>query len=230
MSLLVALEGIDGAGKGTQAKRLAERCTAAGIAAAVVSFPRYEATLFGRAIGDYLNGRFGALEVVNPFLVSLLYAGDRFESRRVLSEAIAQNEIVILDRYVASNLAHQAAKVPDAERAELLDWIRRVEHGVFELPEPDLVLLLDVPVPEARQRIASKGQRSYTDQAADLHEADTPYLQTVRAIYLQLADQERNWNRIPAETEGRLRSIDEIAEDIWQAVTARRGPTDVKRT
>lgn len=226
MSFLIALEGIDGSGKGTQARRLDERLDEAGIKAALLSFPRYEATLFGQSIGDYLNGRFGALDEVSPYLVSLLYAGDRFESRRILSEALAHNEIVILDRYVPSNLAHQGAKVPEAQRAELLDWIRRVEYGIFELPRPDLVLLLDVPVAEGQKRIAAKAQRSYTERAADLHEADAGYLQRVREVYLQLADEEPNWHRIAAEADDRLRTVDEIAEEVWQTVRARQRRTE----
>src|SRR5947209_2867214 len=87
--------------------------------AGLLSFPRYQATLFGRAVGDFLNGRFGSLEEVHPFLVSLLFAGDRFESKSVLLDAIETHDVVVLDRYVYSNVAHQASKCEGAERAEL---------------------------------------------------------------------------------------------------------------
>src|SRR5436309_12852628 len=103
--MLIAIEGIDGSGKGTQARRLIERLAASGRRAALLSFPRYGETLFGRAIGEFLNGRFGTLDQVHPFLASLLYAGDRFESRRLLAELLATHDVVVLDRYVASHLA-----------------------------------------------------------------------------------------------------------------------------
>src|SRR5258708_39110698 len=115
--MLIDLEGIDGSGKGTQARVLCDRFAQAGVSAALVSFPRYEATRFGRAVGEFLNGRFGSLQQVHPFLVSLLFAGDRFESKEFLVQAIKSHAVVVLDRYVPSNVAHQASKVEGPDRA-----------------------------------------------------------------------------------------------------------------
>ncbi|MFM7836280.1 MAG: thymidylate kinase, partial [Planctomycetaceae bacterium] len=106
MARLIAIEGIDGAGKGTQASRLKESLAARGLRAAVLQFPRYSATSFGAAIGDFLNGRFGTLAEVHPQLAAVLYAGDRFESRGLLLELMEQHDVVVLDRFVGSNLAH----------------------------------------------------------------------------------------------------------------------------
>lgn len=221
MGRLVAIEGIDGSGKGTQAKRLRETLAARGRSVALLSFPRYESTLFGRAIGNYLNGRFGELEAVSPYLAAVLFAGDRFESRSLLLEAIAANDVVILDRYVASNVAHQGAKLPESERAELGDWILRLEHEVFGLPRADVVVLLDLPVDLAQKQIAEKSARSYTDQAADLHEADTAYLTATRNAYLDLAAREPGWRTIDCTTDdsaNAVRPIEEIAEELLAIV------------
>src|SRR5579872_3745025 len=109
--MLIDIEGIDGSGKGTQARLLTDRLLASGVSATLVSFPRYDATLFGKAVGEFLNGEFGSLDTVHPFLVSLLFAGDRFESKAYLLEAMRTSQIVVLDRYVPSNVAHQAAKL-----------------------------------------------------------------------------------------------------------------------
>src|SRR5262245_38670497 len=154
--MLIAIEGIDGSGKGTQAQRLVDRLGAAGVRRALVSFPRYRETLFGGAIGEFLNGAFGSLHEVHPFLASLLYAGDRFESRGHLSQLLASNDVVVLDRYVASNLAHQGAKLDGAAQRDLLDRIAHIEHDVFGLPRADLTLLLDLPAPLAQSLIARK--------------------------------------------------------------------------
>ena len=108
---LVALEGIDGSGKGTQAERLVKRLSESGVAAELISFPRYQDTFFGKVAGSFLHGDFGSLEEVHPFLVSLLFAGDRFESRPLLTAALARCEVVVLDRYVAWNIAHQGLKL-----------------------------------------------------------------------------------------------------------------------
>jgi len=222
LALLVAIEGIDGSGKGTQSRQLHKRIEESGARGALISFPRYDDTLFGKAVGDFLNGRFGTLEEVSPFLVSLLYAGDRFESRDLLLDALDRNDVVVLDRYVASNLAHQAAKLSGAEREELIGWICRIEHEIFLLPSPDLVLLLDLPVSEAQQLIATKQSRTYTDQPADLQEADARYLARVREVYLKLAVGGPNWHKLACLNEGTLRAIDEISEEIWNIVEARR--------
>ena len=220
--MLIAIEGIDGSGKGTQAKRLHERLSAEGTKAALIGFPRYAETHFGRAVGEFLNGRFGELDQVHPLLVSLLYAGDRFESRSMLLQAQDENDVVVLDRYVASNLAHQGAKCRGPERDELIGWIEQVEHRIHRMPRPDLVILLDLPVETAQRLIAVKQKRAYTDRAADLQEADADYLEQVRAVYRQLAEREPNWRLIDCLRRGELRSVDEIGEEMLEIVRAAR--------
>lgn len=223
---LIVIEGIDGSGKGTQAQQLTERLTAAGRRVQLLSFPRYRETLFGHAIGDFLNGRFGQLNEVHPFLASVLYAADRYESKSVLASAMQQSDIVVCDRYVPSNLAHQGAKLEGVEREELLRTIERIEFDVFALPRPSLIVLLDVPVEIAQRNIAAKKPRSYTDKAADLQEADAAYLQRVRDVYLQLASADSNWRRVNSVHAGQQRSIAEIGDDIFNQVTSATGSGD----
>jgi dTMP kinase len=217
--VLIDIEGIDGAGKGTQAQALVARLTGAGVSARLISFPRYEATLFGRAVGEFLNGRFGALHEVHPFLVSLLFAGDRLESKQFLLDAMQASEIVVLDRYVPSNVAHQASKLDGDARSELTKRILDIEHQIFAMPRPDLVLWLDLPVKVAQILIAQKGARAYTDRKADIQEADGRYLERVRAVYDELARNEPGWQRIDCCEGERLRSTEDIAEEIWQVVS-----------
>lgn len=215
---LIVIEGIDGSGKGTQAQQLTERLTAAGRRVQLLSFPRYRETLFGHAIGDFLNGRFGQLNEVHPFLASVLYAADRYESKSVLANALQSSDVVVCDRYVPSNLAHQGAKLDGAERDELLRTIDRIEFDVFGLPRPSQIVLLDVPVEIAQRNIAAKKPRSYTDKSADLQEADAVYLQRVRDVYLQLAAADANWQRVESVRNSEQRSITEIGDDILRRV------------
>lgn len=222
MGILVAIEGIDGSGKGTQARRLNERLVRSGIPAALVSFPRYDSTFFGQAVGAYLNGRFGSLDDVHPFLASLLFAGDRFESRSLLRGELAEKDIVVLDRYVASNVAHQAAKAAGSERDALRRSIEHVEYVVFELPKPDLIVLLDVSVARAQSLIAGKPTRTYTNRTADIQESDAAYLSRVRDLYLDMAQSDPLWSAVRCERDGAMRSVDEIADEIWGLVTAKR--------
>jgi dTMP kinase len=215
---LVALEGIDGSGKGTQAARLSAELGRRGRSCRLWSFPRYQESHFGRQIADFLNGRFGALNQVHPTLVSLLFAGDRLEARPQLLESLMSADVVLCDRYVPSNIAHQGAKVSGAARTELIRWVEYVEYELFALPRPDLVIWLDMPVREAQQLIARKSQRSYTAAAADLHEADAHYLADVRSVYAELAATNPGWITIAGVDHGRVRTADEVAAELLPTV------------
>jgi dTMP kinase len=220
--MLIDIEGIDGSGKGTQARLLCDRLKSAGVSATLISFPRYQETLFGRAVGEFLNGKYGTLAAVHPFLVSLLFAGDRYESKPFLLEAMQTSDVVVLDRYVPSNVAHQASKLEGAARADLAAQILEIEYTIFGLPRPDVVLLLDLPVNVAQHLIAKKGARQYTERKADIQEADAQYLEGVRTVYHDLARSDPNWTTIECCDGTRLRSMDEIVELVWEAVAAAR--------
>lgn len=218
MNTLIAIEGIDGAGKGTQAAQLVERLREAGYSSTCIQFPRYSETTFGTAIGDFLNGRFGDLDTVHPQLAAVLYAGDRFESRTVLQRARDQHDVVVLDRFTGSNLAHQAAKLNGEERLELMAWIDHVEHVVFGLPRPQLNVLIDISSDWSRQLVSLKGERDYTDREADIQESNLPYLERVRACYLTLAERRDDWSTVKSLGDDGLRSIAEINREIFNLV------------
>jgi dTMP kinase len=218
MGLLLAFEGIDGSGKGTQAARLAETAAAAGHTVASFSFPLYDDNPFSRAIGAYLNGDYGGLDEVHPALSALLYACDRYHARPRLEAALAEHDLVICDRYVGSNLAHQGSQLEGEERTALLRWLVDVEYGEFALPRPGLIVLLDAPATLARELVARKGARSYTTLEHDILESDTAHGNASREIYLELA-REEGWHVVAAAGDnGDVRGVDEIADEIWAAV------------
>jgi dTMP kinase len=218
--MLIAIEGIDGAGKGTQSRLLHERLTGAGWRVKLLSFPRYGETFFARSIVEYLNGGLGSLESIDPHLPALLYAGDRLESRDLIRQLSSAADVVLFDRYVASNLAHQAARVHPAHRQAFIAWLAELEYDVYQLPAADLTIHLDVPVTIATALIARKGARSYTD-GADIHEANTAYLTECRNIYGELARANLRgcWHTIDC-TGGsdHILSLSEISDAIWQRV------------
>lgn len=218
--MLIAIEGIDGSGKGTQAELLHQRMLNAGLTSELISFPRYAETHFGQTIGRFLNGEFGELGQVDPHLAATLYAADRFESIEMLSELLATKDVVVADRYVASNVAHQGAKKSGDDRTAIQEWILKTEHEVFRLPRAHLVVHLDLPAETAQKLIARKSKRDYTDQAADLQEADRDYLDSVREAYLDLASREPDWSTISLLDGDRLKSIDEVGEEIWSVAAA----------
>jgi dTMP kinase len=218
MGVLLAIEGIDGAGKGTQAARLAENASARGHRVASFSFPLYDENPFSRAVADYLNGEFGGADEVHPELAALLYAGDRYHARPQLVRALAENDLVVCDRYVASNMAHQGGKLSGDARRRLLDWLEEVEYGEFALPRPSLVVLLDAPVALARELVGRKGARGYTTLEADIHEADRAHTDATREVYLELADR-HGWRVVAtADEDGDVRDVSDVADEIWSAV------------
>ena len=218
----VAIEGIDGSGKGTQAALLVEAARAAGRTTELFSFPLYDGNPFSVAVADYLNGAFGTVDDVHPELAGLLYACDRFHARPRLEAALAANDLVVSDRFVASNLAHQGAKLTGEDRNRLIEWLLSVEYGEFGLPVPDLVVLLDLPPALAQVLVSQKAVRSYTAMPADIHEDAVEHLATAREVYFELAEREPSrWRTVTVRDEHlNLRTPDEIGADVWRAVQA----------
>ncbi|QDT38508.1 dTMP kinase [Stratiformator vulcanicus] len=215
MAKLIAIEGIDGAGKGTQAKLLVERLREVGHTAELIGFPRYQETLFGQAVAKFLNGGFGPLDQVDPFLAASLYAGDRFESLPVVKAATEVNDYIIFDRYYGSNLAHQGARVPEDERAEFIERVKQLEFEVYGIPKPDLTILLDLPADLARKQVEKKAKRDYTELTVDLQEENLEYQIKVRECYRELAEIEDSWVAIACnDTLSEVRPIHEIAGEI----------------
>jgi dTMP kinase len=216
----VAIEGIDGSGKGTQAALLVEAAREAGLSTALISFPLYDDNPFSVAVADYLNGAFGTVDQVHPELSGLLYACDRFHARPALERALAENDLVVCDRYVPSNLAHQGAKLAGAERERLLEWLVSVEYGEFGLPRPDLVVLLDLPAALARALVERKPVREYTTLTADIHEEAGDHLASAREVYLELARRDPgSWHTVAVAGPDGVRSVEAVAADVWSAVS-----------
>ena len=186
---LIVIEGTDGSGKGTQTKRLVRTLRAAGVDATRIAFPQYRTSFFGKAIAAYLRGEFGKAGTVDPHMAAVLYAADRFEARDRIRAALAAGKRVVLDRYVDSNKAHQAANLkPKADRAAFLKWIDRMEYRVFKLPKADFTLYLHVPTRVASELIDHKAARAHLNgRKRDLYEADMRHLRRAEAVYLELA-------------------------------------------
>lgn len=215
---LIAIEGIDGSGKGTQAERVTAHLDAAGLRTTQLSFPRYAHTEFGAAIGKFLDGQFGSLDEVHPQFAALLFAGDRFESRAHLMQLVETHDVVVLDRYVPSNIAHQASRLDGDERRDLIEFIEYLEYDLYGLPRPEAVVWLDVPVDVSQRLIQLKQKRVYTDRAADLQESDTAYLANVRSVYAELAQAQDNWRRIECCAGGEMLAQSAITEAIINAL------------
>lgn len=189
--MLVVLEGLDGAGKSTQVRKLKEYLGTVSKSLDYIHFPRYDSPVYGGLIGKFLRGGFGSIESVHPQLVALLFAEDRHAALAGIQRSLKNGGTVLLDRYVYSNIAYQCAKLPDPDAAEeLREWILDTEFGQFGLPRPDLNIFLDVPISFVEKSLNSSregDEREYLQGQKDIHEADISFQKKVRAMYRRQA-------------------------------------------
>ncbi|MFZ5940661.1 MAG: dTMP kinase [Bacteroidota bacterium] len=215
----IVLEGLDGSGKSTQVSMLKSRLENRGIAYEYLHFPRLNEGIFGEMIARFLRGEMGEIGQVDPYLVALIYAGDRADAAEMIRNWISAGKLVLVDRYVYSNIAFQGAKTagPD-ERRRLRDWILHLEYSYYHLPKPDLNIFLDVPFSFTRSRLgeAREGDdRSYLNGKGDIHEQDLSFQEKVREVYLEIgADYEDMLIVNCTATDGGMLPPEKVAEKI----------------
>ena len=197
---LIVIDGIDGSGKATQVKLLAEKLKKLKVRVKTIDFPRYYDNFFGKLIGESLAGLYGDFIQTDPRVASVLYATDRFESSRQIKQWLEQGYLVIADRYVSANQIHQGGKITDSkERRIFLTWLDQMEYEVFKIPRPDLIIYLDVPFEVSRewlQRKITLRKKKYLKGRKDIAEGNLLYLKNSRASALSLAKQNKNWVKI----------------------------------
>ena len=214
---LIVFEGTDGSGKSTQFARLCQRVSDMGLDYQKLTFPQYEEPS-SALIRMYLGGEFGEKPGdVNPYAASAFYAVDRYASlKKVWGDYYERGGLILTDRYTTSNAVHQGVKCSRDERAEFLQWLNDFEYNKMGLPRPDLVIYLDVPTEATVQLLRSR--ESQTNTQADIHEKDTAYLAACRECAGQAADI-LGWKRIRClDKNGKLRSIEDIHQEIWAIV------------
>ena len=223
MSMLIVLEGLDGAGKSTQVRKLKKYLEERTGKLEYVHFPRYDAPVYGGLISRFLKGDFGSNDAVHPQLVALLFAEDRHGAAPHIKEVLEGGGNVLLDRYVYSNIAYQCAKLEDEEEREALrQWIFDTEYGVFGLPVPDLNIFLDVPVGFVEKKLGAqrKGDdRAYLDGGKDIHESDIGFQKRVRSMYLTQCGKDPDFIRIDcSDPHGEMLPPDDIFGKIRAVV------------
>lgn len=213
---LIVLEGIDGSGKATQATFLEARLKEAGRDVLHISFPDYESDS-SALVKMYLAGQFGTDPGdVNPYAASLFYAVDRFASFRMKWKAFYESGgIVIADRYTTSNMVHQMTKYEDKkERDIFLSWLERTEYEELELPRPDEVILLDVPLSITENLVKARAEAG---GSMDIHEQHIEYLRKCYDAYQVLCDKYA-WHRVACAEGDILRSTEAIGDEIWKLI------------
>ena len=221
--MIVVLEGLDGAGKSTQVKKLRAYLEKMCPELEYIHFPRYDAPVYGDLISRFLRGDFGSNEAVHPQLVALLFAEDRHGAAPGMKATLARGGSVLLDRYVYSNIAYQCAKLSDPEERESLrKWIITTEYADFGLPKPDLNIFLDVPIAFVESRLESArsgSDREYLHGSQDIHEADIEFQKQVRDIYRRQVELDPDFIRIDCADEyGEMLPADRIFEKVKKVI------------
>jgi len=189
----IVLEGLDGAGKTTQLELLKDHLSRSGYGYEYLHFPRFDSPVYGGLIARFLRGESGPVESVDPYLVALLFAGDRADAAPMIRKWLAGGKYVITDRYVYSNTAFQCAKLDGRDKQqELKEWILDLEFGTNDLPVPDVSLFLDVPFSFTRSRLTTRREgedRAYLCGGTDIHENSLDLQRRVREVYLGCASE-----------------------------------------
>lgn len=213
---LIVIEGLDGSGKATQAQKLFEKLKDQGKQVIKVSFPDYNSNS-SALVKMYLNGEFGSdPNQVNPYAASSFYAIDRFASyTKNWKNFYLDGGTVIADRYTTSNAIHQCAKLPKEQWKDFINWLFHYEYELLGVPKPYRTLYLRVD-PEVSQKLMTKRYQG-NEERKDIHESDLEYLRRSREAADYCA-KELGWTLIECVQNGDMRSIEDIATDIFNVI------------
>lgn len=219
MGHLLTVEAPDASGKSTQVNLLAERLKKTGKNVRLIRFPNYGSDACKPA-ELYLSGVLGKNpQDTNPYAASVFFAVDRYFSYRTdWKQTLAEKDsVIILDRYTTSNAVHQLAKIKDAkERESFLDWLYDFEFTKLELPVPDVTFFLDVP-PKVSAMLLKTRSENDSSHFTDIHEANLSYLEDCYSAAVFASDK-KGWIRINCTYGEKMRSIDEISDEIFDFV------------
>lgn len=221
--LFIVLEGTDGSGKTVQFEHLLKRLKKEGYKCQTVSFPQYgqPSAYF---VEQYLTGKYGGWREVGPYRASIFYALDRYAASFKIRKALKQGKIVLANRYFASNLGHQGAKMNNRqERCRFFEWVYQLEFKILGIPKPDLNIFLHLPAKISYQLVAKKGAREYLHgKKRDIHEKDIQHLKQAEEAYLDAIKLfPKDFVIIECAPQGQLLSINEIADKIWRVIKKR---------
>jgi dTMP kinase len=221
----IVFEGLDGSGKLTQTRLLANHLKKEGYKVKTIDFPQYGKKSAG-LIEEYLRGKYGKAKEVGPWRASIFYACDRYDGSFKIKKWLKEGKIVISDRYIASNIAHQGGKIKNKkEKRKFLKWLYNLEYKIFEIPKPDLTLILKTS-PSLSQKlvpkiIESKKKRKIylKGKIKDLHEKDITHLTEALESYLWLAKEfPKDFKIIECLEKGKLLPPKIIHQKIWKII------------
>ncbi len=215
--MLVVIEGVDGSGKQTQSQMLFDRLSEKFVVRKL-AFPNYDSET-SALVKMYLGGQFGTRpEEVNAYASSTFYAADRIGSYlKDWRQDYESGKFILCDRYTTSNAVHQAGKLEGSERDRYLDWLFDYEYNLLGLPKPDFVFFLNVPTEVSKKLMENRSNKITGEAEKDIHEKNSEYMQKSYDNALYVA-KKCGWNVIECVKDGKLRSIEDINDEIYNLV------------
>lgn len=215
---LIVIDGTDGSGKTTQLELLANRLRANGYHVELADFPQYNQKSAG-LVEEYLSGKYGSADEVGPYVTSVFYAVDRFDASFKIREWLDQGAIVLSNRYVSANMGHQGGKIKNPlERKAYFDWLYRLEFEMFNLPHPDLNLILHVPARVAAEMAAKRQREDWSGKTADIHEDNLGHLLNAEQTYLEIAENFTGFKLISCAEDNEIKTKETINDLIYSEV------------
>ena len=216
MGKFIAIDGVDASGKQTHTELLEKYFTEKGVKVRRLSFPMYNSES-SALVKMYLGGQFGNnADDVDAYCASTFYAADRFATYKSdwHADYVDENTLIIADRYVSSNMIHQASKLDDtAEKDKFLDWLSDFEYGLYKIPQPDVTIFLDMPPEYGRKLMENRNNKITDEKALDIHESDANHLSKSYSNAKYVADK-FSWNTVSCVKNGEIRSIEDIQDEV----------------
>ncbi len=215
---LIVLDGTDGSGKATQTALLAKRLEKAGYKVRTEDFPQYTKKSAG-PVEEYLTGVYGSADELGAYVPSVFFAVDRFAASRRIREMLDKGYVVVSNRYVTANMAHQGGKIKNQkEREKYFKWLHDFEYNLFKVPKPDLNIILHIPPEISFKLIKRRGKQHYIGaKIRDIHEKDLEHLKSSEKVYKEIAKKFK-YKVIEGYVDNRLLAPEEISDKIYPIV------------
>ncbi|MEI6836072.1 MAG: dUTP diphosphatase [Candidatus Falkowbacteria bacterium] len=211
----IVIDGTDGSGKTTQFNLLVDKLKAEGFLVEVADFPQYNTKSAG-LVEEYLSGKYGSADEVTPYQSSIFYAIDRYDASFKIRQWIREGKIVIANRYVSASLGHQGGKIENPlERKVFFNWLYELEYKLFNIPKPDLSLILHVEASIAQQLAAKRHREDWIGKTRDIHEENLDHLKKAEQIYLEIAQTFPDFKLIKCTRDGEIMDRQEIHDLVW---------------
>jgi dTMP kinase len=215
----IVIDGTDGSGKTTQLNLLKEKLEYEGYTVEVADFPQYNTKSAG-LVEEYLSGKYGQADEVDPYKASIFYAVDRFDASPKIKQWLQEGKVVLANRYTSASLGHQGCKIDNPlERKVFFNWLYDLEYKIFEIPKPDLTIILQVE-PEISFTLAKdRAREDWKGKTTDIHENNFEHLKKAEQTYLEIANNLPGFRLIKCTHNNQILSREAIHFLVWLATS-----------